>query len=76
MPRNQHPHNDVVKMVSDDMTSVIQSFKDGPKFMDQTKSPSTEARLALVANAAPDIRALDGTLSKGLLERLARLDGD
>ena len=67
-------HTAAARMATDDMTQIIKSFRDGPKFMGM--SPSEQRRQELMANAAPDIQALDGTLSKGLLERLARLDSD
>ena len=67
-------HTTAMRMATDDMDKVIKGFSDGPKFMG--KSPAEQRREELMANAAPDIQALDGTLSKGLLERLARLDSD
>jgi len=65
-------HTAAVKMATNDVSKVIQGFRDGPKFMGM--SAREQRRADLIANAAPDIQALDGTLSKGLLERLARLD--
>lgn len=74
MARNDDPQTRAVRLATDDVSKVIKGFADGPKFMG--KSPAEERRAELMANAASDIQALQGTLSKGLLETLARLDND
>lgn len=70
--KNEHMHTAAVRLATDDVSQVIKGFSDGPKFMG--KSPAAQRREDLMATASPDIQSLDGTLSKGLLERLARLD--
>ena len=70
----EHMHTTAMRMATDDMDKVIKSFRDGPQFMG--KSAREQRREDLMAAAAPDIQLLDGTLSKGLVERLARLDSD
>lgn len=63
-------------MVMGDLQKVIDSFGQDTPFMSDSASARTQARRKVVDSAAPDIQALKGTLSNGLVERLARLDVD
>lgn len=70
-----NPHTKATQMAMADMRRVIDSFDIEP-FMADERDPRTIKRERDIASAAPDLQALDGTLSKSLLARLARLDGE
>ena len=69
-------HTKATKMAMDDMQKVIDSFADDQPFMVEEVSERTKERRELIAKAAPDIQALQGTFPQSLVERLARLDRD
>jgi len=68
----QHPPTNAMKMAGDDMKRVIQTFSDGPKFMDDTRDPRTIARHEAIANAPADIQALRGKVSDAVLHALSK----
>lgn len=70
LANKQHPHTRAVHLATESMNKVIESFKSGPKFMQDSVSPRTQARREAIANASPDIQALN--LPDHIIARLAK----
>lgn len=69
-------HTRAVKMASDHVQKVIDSFKGDPTFMGKSRraQKSEDDRAAAIAGAPSDIQSLRGLLPDHIIERLARVD--
>lgn len=76
MAGKQHIHTRAVSAANDDITKVIESLKEGPKFMQETVSPRTQARRDAIENAPEEVKALlQQGYTQEFVHRLARLMG-
>lgn len=74
MAKQKNPHSEVVRRTNEDISKIIASFQNGPKFMQSEEDPRTTARHAAIASAPASVQQL---LAQGytqeFVHRLAKL---
>jgi hypothetical protein len=74
LPPRPNPHSQVVSLVNQDITKVVELLKQGTGFMEDPISPRTQSRRDALANAPESVRSLlDQGHTQEFVARLARL---